>query len=209
MNGDAVSMPARQYKFALQQFQSKRLRRDHADLAAEAQYEKIGEFFFNEMYGPRDFTARDDQARRLRQFVHIVPGLTIRDVEPALQLLELSNHLDDVLVNQLIALGAPLDFDEETYEHAYRRADNYDERVQQLDLVRTALYNVFRTASKPLIRMALERTEQLAQVVGMSEIHRFLFRGYDSIQPVRDIYRFVETVYVRERDRLDRIFEKT
>ena len=58
-----MSMPAREYKLALQQFQSARLRRDHADLAAERQYQAIGEFFFNEMYGPRDFAARDDQAR--------------------------------------------------------------------------------------------------------------------------------------------------
>jgi hypothetical protein len=200
-------MAAREYKIALQRFQSDRLRRDHADLAAEPQYQAIGEFFFNEMYGPRDFTARDDQARRLRQFVHVVPGLTIRDVEPALQLLDLSNRLDEEVVEQLFRLGAPLDFDEATYERAYQLADHYADRVTQIELVRTALYNVFRTASKPLIRIALERTEQLAHVVAMSEIHLFLLRGYEAIQPVRDIYRFVETVYVREKDRLNRIYE--
>ena len=47
-----------EYKLALQTFQSQRLRRDLADLAAEPQYKKIGEFFFEEMYGPRDFSAR-------------------------------------------------------------------------------------------------------------------------------------------------------
>ncbi|GAB4158678.1 MAG: hypothetical protein Fur005_13670 [Roseiflexaceae bacterium] len=201
-------MLAREYKLALQQFQSNRLRRDHADLAAEPQYQAIGEFFFNEMYGPRDYTARDDQARRLRQFVHVVPGLTIRDVEPALQLLDISYRLDESVVEQLMLLEAPLDFSEELYDRAYRLADNYDERVDQLELVRTALYNVFRTANKPLIRLAIERTEQLAQVVGMAEIHRFLWRGYESIQSVRDIYRFVETVYVREKDRLDAIYQR-
>jgi hypothetical protein len=201
-------MLAREYKLALQQFQSNRLRRDHADLAAEPQYQAIGEFFFNEMYGPRDYTARDDQARRLRQFVHVVPGLTIRDVEPALQLLDISHRLDESVVEQLILLQAPIDFSEELYDRAYRLADNYDERVDQLELVRTALYNVFRTANKPLIRLAIERTEQLAQVVGMAEIHRFLWQGYESIQSVRDIYRFVETVYVREKDRLDAIYQR-
>jgi hypothetical protein len=199
-------MPVRTYKIALQQFQSDRLRRDHHDLASEPQYHLIGEFFFNEMYGPRDYSARDDQARRLRQFVNIIPGLTIRDVEPALQLLELSNQLDEAVVTKLLDLRAPLNFDEALYNQAYRAADNYAERIEQLELVRTALYNVFRTSSKPLIRLTLERTESLAHMVGMAEIHRFLRAGYEAIQPVRDIYRFVETVYLREKDRLDTVY---
>jgi hypothetical protein len=40
----------------LQAFQSQRLRRELADLAAEAQYQQIGQFFFEEMYGARDIT---------------------------------------------------------------------------------------------------------------------------------------------------------
>jgi hypothetical protein len=199
-------MSARSYKLALQQFQSRRLRRDHADLAAEPQYQAIGEFFFNEMYGPRDYTARDDQAKRLRQFINIIPGLTIRDVEPALQLLDLSNQLDDLVVERLLASRVAIDFDEIAYNQAYRDADNYAERIQQLELVRTSLYAVFRTSSKPLIGMTLERTAPLAQVVGMGEIHRFLKAGYQAIQPVQDIHRFVETVYLREKDRLDHVY---
>ena len=104
------------------------------------------------------------------------------------------------------ALDAPLDFDEETYERAYYLADNYYQRVEQLDLVRTALYNVFRTANKPFIQLTLERTSGFAERVGMAEIHRFLRKGHEAIQSVRDIYRFVETVYVREKERLDRIY---
>jgi hypothetical protein len=41
----------------------------------------------------------------------------------------------------------------------------------------------------------------------MADIHRFLRLGFRSIHPVRDIHRFVETVMVRERDRLDRIYD--
>jgi hypothetical protein len=113
------------YKLALQAFQSQRLRRDLADLAAEAQYQQIGQFFFDEMYGSRDFSARDDQAQRAHWFVHRVPGVTAHDVESVLALLELTNKLDDEIADGLIALGAPLDFDEAIYERAYRRADHY------------------------------------------------------------------------------------
>ncbi|HJZ47581.1 MAG TPA: hypothetical protein VKE41_10465 [Roseiflexaceae bacterium] len=195
------------YKLSLQIFQSQRLRRDHADLAAEPQYRQIGEFFFKEMYGPQDFSSRDEQARRLHQFVHLAPGLAVRDVQDVLELLELTNQLDDAVAAQLAALKAPLDFDETTYERAYRLCDNYADRVRQIELIRKSLYNVYRMAHKPLIGAVLQRTRGLAQTVGMADIHRFLLLGYQAIQAVRDIYRFVETILLREQDRLDRIYE--
>jgi len=201
-------MPSQQdYKLALQAFQSQRLRRDHADLAAEPQYHQIGEFFFEEMYGPRDFSSRDEQARRLHQFVHLAPGLAVRDVQDVLELLALTNRLDDAVALRLLELEAALDFDELLYERAYRLCDNYAERVRQFELIRHALYNVYRMARRPLIGAVLQRTHGLAQTVGMVDIHRFLYMGYQAIQPVRDIHRFVETILLREQDRLDRIYE--
>lgn len=203
-----IIMPSHQdYKIKLQVLQSERLRRDHADLAAERQYEEIATFFFEEMYGPRDFSNRDEQAHRLRQFVHMAPGLAIRDVEQILDLLELTKKLDDSVVAELIALNAPVEYDEKMYEHAYRRADNYDERVAQLDLIRGSLNNVYRLAKNPVLKMVLHRTAGLAQVAGMADIHRFLLSGYQAIQPVKDIHRFIETIIIRERVRLDRIYE--
>ena len=200
-------MAVEDYRRVLQQFQSERLRRDHADLAAEPQYQQIGAFFFDELYGPQDFSGRDAQARRLGQFVHLAPGLNIGDVQQVLSLLELSSRLDEQVAQQLIALGVPLDFDEPTYERAYRLADSYEDRLIQLDLVRGSLYNVYKMARRPMIKMVLDRTERLATTVGMADIHRFLRAGYEAIQPVLDIYRFVETIYTREKDRLDRIYQ--
>jgi hypothetical protein len=195
------------YKLTLQIFQSQRLRRDHADLAVEPQYRQIAEFFFEEMYGPHDFSLRDEQAHRLQQFVHLAPALAVRDVQDVLELLELTNHLDDAVAAQLSALEAPLDFDEIMYERAYQRGDNYGDRMRQIELSRNALYSVYRMARKPLIGAVLQRTQGLAQAVGMSDIHRFLRLGHQAILPVRDIHRFVETILLREQDRLDRIYE--
>ena len=195
------------YKLTLQIFQSQRLRRDHADLAVEPQYRQIAEFFFEEMYGPHDFSSRDKQAHRLQQFVHLAPGLAARDVQDVLDLLELTNHLDDAVAAQLSALEAPLDFDEIMYERTYQRCANYGDRMRQIELIRNVLYSVYRMARKPLIGAVLQRTQGLAQAVGMSDIHRFLRLGHQAILPVRDIHRFVETILLREQDRLDRIYE--
>jgi hypothetical protein len=200
-------MPHRQpYRLALQAFQSHRLRRDHADLAAEPQYHKIAEFFFEEIYGPRDFSQRDEQARRLHVLVGMAPGVVIRDVEQVLELLDLTNRLDESVVEQLHAIGAPHDFDEALYEHAYRLADNYDDRRRQIQLVRDALYNVYKLSRRPLLDAVLHRTRGIAHAAGMADIHRFLLTGYEAIKPVRDIHRFIETICVREESRLDRIY---
>lgn len=195
------------YKTALQRFQTQRLRRDHADLAAEPQYQAISEFFFEEMYGLRDFSARDAQAHRLHHFLHLAPGLAANDIEQVLQLLELTNQLDQTVAQWLLALDAPLDLDEATYDRAYRLADNYAARSHQIALIRHSLYNVYRLARKPLLGITLRRTQALAHAVGMADIHRFLRIGYQALQPVRDIHRFVETVCLREHDRLDRIYK--
>lgn len=193
-------------KLALQQFQSQRLRRDHSDLAEEPQYHRLGEFFFEEMYGPRDFQARDEQARRLQQFVHLAPGMNIGDVQNVLELIDLTNRLDEAVGEWMLKLGSSLQIDEALYEQAYKLADSYAERVRQIELVRHSLYNVYRMAKRPLIGTVLKRSQGLAQTVGMADIHRFLRTGYEAIQSVRDIHRFVETVCVREQDRLDRIY---
>src|SRR6266508_6923749 len=194
------------YKFALQAFQSLRLRRDLSDLAAEAQYQQIGQFFFEEMYGARDFSSRDEQAQRAHWFVHRVPGVTANDVESVLDLLALTNQLDDEVADLLIALGASLDFDEAIYEHAYRLADRYTERVRQIELVIVALSNVHRLGRKKLLGLALQSTHGLAHAVGMGDIHHFLRLGYQAILPVRDITRFLDTFVTREKARLDRIY---
>lgn len=195
-----------EYKLALQAFQSQRLRRDLADLAEEPQYQQIGKFFFEEMYGVRDFSARDEQAQRAHWFVHGVPGVTAHDVESVLNLLELTAMLDEQIADLLIGLGAPLDFDEPIYEQAYRLADRYAERVRQIDLVIIALGNVHRLGRKKLLGLALHSTHGLANALGLGEIHRFLQLGYQAIQPVRDISRFLKTIEQREKERLDRIY---
>ena len=57
-----------------------------------------------------------------------------------------------------------------------------------------------------LLGVALRSTQALAHAVGMGDLHRFLRLGYQAIQPVRDITRFLTTIETRERARLDRIY---
>jgi hypothetical protein len=197
-----------QYRIALQVLQSHRLRRDFSDLAAIPMYEPVGEFFFEELYGPRDFSQRDNDARRLQHFLHIVPGVHLRDIEELLELISITAELDDDLTRLLIERGAPLDFDESLYERLYRDAGNYPERERQLELIRGCLMNVFRLSRSHLLGMGLESSGLIARLAGFGAGHTFLLRGYRALRDLTEIDHFATTIYNRERQRLDRIFQR-
>ncbi|NTV64852.1 MAG: hypothetical protein HGA65_15180 [Oscillochloris sp.] len=195
-----------QYRIALQILQSNRLRRDFSDLAAIPMYEPVGEFFFDELYGPRDFSQRDNDARRLQHFLHIVPGVHLTDIEEILELISITADLDDDLTQILIAGGAPLDFDEQIYEYFYREANNYAERQRQLDLISSSLLNVYRLSRSQLLGMALDSSGLIARLAGFEAGHTFLRKGYHALRDVTEIDHFAVTIYNRESARLNRIY---
>ncbi len=199
----------KQYRLALQVFQSHRLRRDYGDLAAIPQYGPVGEFFFTEMYGPSDFSDRDAGARRIQHVIHMLPGVHMRDVEEVLELLDLTNRLDDHLARLMVRQGTGIDFDEPTYEACYREADNYAERLRQLNLINSSTYTVFRLSRSQLLGLGLHRSRLLARLAGIEAAHNFLVKGYDAVHRVSDITLFAETVHARELARLDRIYGRS
>jgi len=50
---------------ALKTFQQRRLSRTYADLLASARYGAAARYFLDELYGPKDFSARDAQFARV------------------------------------------------------------------------------------------------------------------------------------------------
>lgn len=198
----------KQYRLALQIFQANRLRRDYRDLAEVPQYTPVGEFFFTDIYGPGDFSDRDAQGRRLHHIVHLLPGVAARDVEEVLDLLDLTNRLDDDLARAMLAAGVGVGFDEPTYERFYRAADNYDQRLRQLQLIDASLHNVFKLSRSGLLGIALHRSRLMARLVGIEAVHGFLARGYDALRGVGEIDTFAVTIYNRELQRLNRIYDR-
>jgi hypothetical protein len=197
--------PSKHYQY-LQEFQALRLERDYSHLAQQRQYAILADFFFNEMYGPKDFQARDTQARRLHQFVHLAPGLSMRDIEVTLDLLDLTVQLDHELAEVLAKMNVPVPFDEAMYDAAYFRADAYEPRVKQIELIGESLRRVHRLAQIPLLGTALNNTKTVAKIMGMGELHRFLRKGYAALVVVDTLEPFLLEVSTKELERLNRIY---
>ncbi len=190
----------------LQEFQALRLERDYSHLGQQRQYTILADFFFNEMYGPKDFQARDTQARRLHQFVHLAPGLSMRDIEVTLDLLDITVQLDHELAVVLEKMNVPVPFDEAMYEEAYLRADAYEPRVKQIELIGESLRRVHRLAQIPLLGPALNNTKMLAKMMSMGDLHQFLRKGYAALVVVDTLEPFLIEVSTKELERLNRIY---
>jgi hypothetical protein len=101
-------------KRALQAFQSARLGQTYQDLMNDPQYEKIGHFFFEKLYAPEDFSFRDTSIKKLHKLLKgkVYSGI-ISAVSKVIELHELSDLLDDRMVEQMMAMGIGEDMDME------------------------------------------------------------------------------------------------
>jgi len=115
---------------ALRRWQSERLARSYPDLLASRRYNPPARFFFEELYGPKDFSRRDADVRRiLPRLQALLPAEALSTIADAVELDNLSESLDAALLEKLGFPhdGAALEFaaiTEEAYARAYRACAN-------------------------------------------------------------------------------------
>src|SRR6185436_4845677 len=108
----------------LKRWQTRRLERTYADLSAQPRYREAIAFFVGDLYGPKDFSARDAAMLRiLPAMVRILPARAVETAALAIEIEALSEELDHRLA---AALDAPLD--EDSYARAYRSSATPEER---------------------------------------------------------------------------------
>lgn len=192
----------------LRAWQSERLARTYASFAKDPRYKPAIRFFLEDLYGARDFSQRNHDIMRLYDLVRpLAPELMIRPLMLSVELHYLTEQLDarllDVLVSQL---GMTEAITVALYSEAYRRCDNYDRRVQQIELI----YELGSLLDK-IVRMPLSGTMfNLAKAPlergGWRELMAFMERGYIAFKKMRGGREFLERVRDRERRILDRIY---
>ncbi len=196
----------------LVRFQVDRLRRTYADFREDPRFAHLACFFFDDVYSTEDKSERDDQFRRLYEtFKRRLGAQLTAGVGELVALNQLSNDLDLVMVDMLVRLGYGPELTDAQYEEAYRRCDNYDARVTQIDMLCRCIRYFHAFGQHALIGVALKAVKAAAAVFGGQVVIGFLDRGYHAYRSVTraEIERFEQAIRSRETERNDRIYQRT
>ncbi|GAP35807.1 hypothetical protein ABXN37_11665 [Piscinibacter sakaiensis] len=187
---------------ALKAYQQRRFAHTYRDLLADPRYAPAARYFLDELYGPSDFTRRDDQ------FARIVPAMTrlfpediVATVATLAELHALSERLDSQMARQWLAgdasAGAVLD--PPTYQRAWQACGEPEARERQIALTLQVGETLDRLTRKRLLRQSLRMMRGPAAAAGLSDLQRFLEAGFDTFRAMNGAEDFLREVGARER----------
>lgn len=187
----------------VKRYQHSRFQQTYADLLASPRYARSAQFFLDDLYGPEDFTRRDEQ------FARVVPGLTrlfpreiVGTVKSLGELHALSEQFDT-------AMGAVIDdgpLSHEAYATAWRSIGRAADRERQIALMLAVGSALDRYTRNPLLRTSLRLMRGPAAAAGLGALQGFLERGFDTFRDMRGAKEFLDTVANRERELAARLF---
>lgn len=196
-------------RLALRTWQADRLGRTYADLLEDPRYQPAATFFLADLYGPKDFSERDDEmARILPTMTRLLPVSAMKTFALAIELDCLSEELDAAQIAALRAGQAtgPLAINAPRYAAAFRSCANRPARERQIALVGEIGGALDALARKPLIAGAVELMRTPAHAAGLGELHDFLERGFHAFRHMRGAEAFLAVIDRRERSILERLF---
>ncbi|MBE0549038.1 MAG: hypothetical protein IH627_15595 [Rubrivivax sp.] len=184
-------------------YQHQRFQRTYADLLASARYARSAQFFLDDLYGPEDFTQRDEQfARVVPGLVRMFPRELVGTVTALGELHALSEQFDT-------AMGAVIDsaaLGDAEYAAAWRTVGRPADRERQIALMLAVGSALDRYTRNPLLRTSLRIMRGPAAAAGLGALQGFLERGFDTFREMRGASEFLDTVAARERELAARLF---
>lgn len=191
----------------LASWQSRRLLDTYADLYATERYRQAVTFFTEDMYGEKDFSKRDMDAKKVYPIMsRVLPGSMIGTLATVMELNALTMELDDGMVEALTELGAMDDINEESYAEAFRRNATLDQRRYQMSLVLQVGKELARYVKYPYISGALKVASKPAHMLGLGELQDVLERGFASYKGMNGADEFLFQIEDREGKIMDKIF---
>ena len=190
----------------LQQWQSRRLLRSHADLRANPRYRKAVEFFFSELYGGGDPRGRDRDLLRVQRVMEkLLPAEALHALCLAIELEILSQELDADVVRALPS--GPITV--ESYAEGYRAAGRPADREHQIAVLGEIGGYLDKVVKRPVIRALVRFARGPAHAAGFGTLQKFLERGLDAFEAMRGADEFLATIREREVRAMQRIFART
>jgi hypothetical protein len=186
----------------LASWQAGRLRHTYRDLLETSRYRMAVEFFLNDLYGDKDFSARDEGVERVYPVMsRIMPGAALMTISIGIELHAISQELDLDMVAVLwgeMEVGDRLDA--ESYAEAYRRCGNIDARRRQISIVREVGESLDSIVFKPFINNAVKLGRAPARMTGLLELHHFIERGFAAFRAMKGSDEFINAIVRRETD---------
>jgi hypothetical protein len=191
----------------LQGWQCQRLIATYKTFLSNKKFNPAMMFFIDELYGPKDFSQRDDDiARIVPKMSKILPEKAMQSLEKALHLNSLSLQLDYLLLAQLDDINL---IDSQHYSEAYRKCNNPNERTQQIDFI-AALGNDLADVTNIMgIGMLLKMSRKPAQLAGFLALHEFLEKGFNAFKKIGKVEDFINPIVETERDIMNKLFNGT
>ena len=179
----------------LQIWQCKRLLISHQDMYQQKRFKPAVEFFIDELYGPSDFSQRDqDIARIVPKMSNFLPEKALQSLASALHLNTLSFELDFELARKLINT----EINRDTYAEAYISCDNLTSRQQQIDYIRTLGNDLADVVKMRGISALLFISRKPAKIAGVLALHEFLEKGFKSFKNLGNVEDFIIPVVNKE-----------
>lgn len=188
---------------AVKDYQHRRFARTYADLLASPRYRAAARFFLDELYGPRDFTARDQQFERVVPgLVRLFPAAIVGTVCSLAELHSLSERLDTRMAAHLPGTQ----FAAVDYVSAWQATGEADARRRQIALMLEVGQSLERYTRTPLLRQSLRLMRGPARAAGLSALQSFLESGFDTFRDLGGAEDFLQMVAQRERILCEALF---
>ncbi len=195
-----------QQRMRLREWQAERLALTYGDLLENERFGSAAEFFLANLYGSKDFSARDaDIARLIPLMSKALPLSGLETVLHAVELDALSERFDAEMAAELQRRGVRI-LDGASYAAAYRKVGDRPGRERQIALIGETGGALDRLTRRPLIRGLLRVMREPAQLAGMGAIQSFMERGFDTFHRMGQAEEFLETIRARETQLLNDLF---
>lgn len=200
----------------LREWQAARLSRSYRDLLDSERFGKAARFFLTDLYGPKDFSSRDEEVERIMpMMLAILPLSALQTLSLAIEVDALTEELDAAMVAELdrthgFDTSKPDDgVSEIAYASAYRKVGRQLDRELQIELIRTTGNALDRLARKPLLTTMLKLMRGPAHLAGLGDLQEFLESGFDAFRHMGDAREFLDVIETRERRILENLFAGT
>jgi hypothetical protein len=184
----------------LRQWQAARLAGSFGDFLADPTRRPAAQFFLEDLYGDRDFSARDrDAARVLPMMSRLLPDSLLRAATDAIELAVLSQALDLRMAAALARRPDPsAPITGEDYASAYRAVGLPRLRAHQIGLILRVGNALDAAVRKHGVHKLLKAARIPAQLAGLSELQAFLERGFTAFGALGGAEGFLRDLGERE-----------